>query len=164
MAQLGVRLDADFKTKVWGFSMLEPWCASDGRPIGEVWFTDSEALPLPARLIFAEEDFTVQVHPDDSFPTEHQQSCGKTEMPDVLRAARRARVAIGFREETSRGWLRGAAVRGEIMELPSLVESRPGHTFFMAAGRSMPWALALPSVKRSNNPTSHALCTSLTKQ
>jgi mannose-6-phosphate isomerase len=129
-----VRLDAEFKEKIWGSLNLAPWYASDGRLIGEVWFTREEPLPLLVKLIFTEEDLSVQVHPDDEFARVHEHSLGKTEMWHVLRSVPGARIAMGFREEISRERLRAASISGEIMELLNWVEARPGDTFFIPAG------------------------------
>ena len=129
-----VRLSTDFKEKVWGSTHLKPWYESEGRLIGEVWFTNAPPPPLLVKFIFTEENLSVQVHPDDRFAAEHEHSRGKTEMWHILRAAPGARVALGFREEISRERLRDAVISGEIMELLSWFEARPGDTFFIPAG------------------------------
>ena len=134
MARSLIRLNGDFKEKVWGSKRLEPWYASDGRRIGEVWFTREPPLPILVKLIFTEQDLSVQVHPDDAFAAVHDHSRGKTEMWHILRAAPGAKVALGFREEISRERLRAAAISGEIMELLRWFEARPGDTFFIPAG------------------------------
>jgi mannose-6-phosphate isomerase len=129
-----VRLDAEFKEKIWGSLNLAPWYAAGGRKIGEVWFTREEPLPLLVKLIFTEENLSVQVHPDDSFARLHENSLGKTEMWHILRAAPGAKVAMGFREAISQERLREASISGEIMELLNWLEARPGDTFFIPAG------------------------------
>jgi len=129
-----VRLDREFKEKIWGSANTEPWYARDGRRIGEVWFTHPSPLPLLVKIIFTEENLSVQVHPDDLYAQEHEQSLGKTEMWHIMRAAPGASVAMGFREEISRERLREAAVSGEIVELLNWVVARPGDTFFIPAG------------------------------
>jgi mannose-6-phosphate isomerase len=155
MEQSPVRLGADFKEKVWGSRNLEPWYAADGRLIGEVWFTDAQPLPLLVKLIFTEENLSVQVHPDDAYARVHEHSRGKTEMWHILRAAPGARVAMGFREEISRERLRQAAVTGEIMELLNWVEARPGDTFFIPAGtvHAIGAGLALCEVQQQSDVT-----------
>jgi mannose-6-phosphate isomerase len=155
MAQAPVRLAADFKEKVWGSSKLQPWYASDGRLIGEVWFTQAAPLPLLVKLIFTEENLSVQVHPDDAFAGEHEHSRGKTEMWHILRAAPGARVAMGFREAISRERLRESAITGEIMELLNWVEARPGDTFFIPAGtvHAIGAGLALCEVQQQSDVT-----------
>jgi mannose-6-phosphate isomerase len=155
MAQSPVRLTAELKEKIWGSPALEPWYASDGRLIGEVWFTRPEPLPLLVKLIFTEENLSVQVHPDDVFAREHEHSRGKTEMWHILRAAPGARVALGFREEISRERLREAAVSGEIMDLLNWVDARPGDTFFIPAGtvHAIGAGLALCEVQQQSDVT-----------
>jgi mannose-6-phosphate isomerase len=155
MPQSPVRLCADFKEKIWGSSNLEPWYASDGRLIGEVWFTYAEPLPLLVKLIFTEQNLSVQVHPDDAFASVHEHSRGKTEMWHILRAAPGAKVAMGFREEISRERLREVAVSGEIMDLLNWVEARPGDTFFIPAGtvHAIGAGLALCEVQQQSDIT-----------
>jgi mannose-6-phosphate isomerase len=155
MAQSPVRLTAELKEKIWGSLKLEPWYASDRRLIGEVWFTRAEPLPLLVKLIFTEENLSVQVHPDDAFAKEHEHSRGKTEMWHILRAAPGAKVAMGFREEISRERLREAAVTGEIMDLLNWVEARPGDTFFIPAGtvHAIGAGLALCEVQQQSDVT-----------
>jgi mannose-6-phosphate isomerase len=150
-----VRLAAEFKEKIWGSSKLEPWYASTGRLIGEVWFTDLAPLPLLVKFIFTEENLSVQVHPDDAFAREHEHSRGKTEMWHILRAAPGAKVAMGFREEISKERLRDAAVTGEIMELLNWVEAHPGDTFFIPAGtvHAIGAGLALCEVQQQSDIT-----------
>ena len=155
MAQSPVRLITEFKEKVWGSSKLEPWYAHDERLIGEVWFTDAKPLPLLVKLIFTEENLSVQVHPEDVFAKEHENSRGKTEMWHILRAAPGARVAMGFREKISPERLRESAVSGEIMELLNWVEARPGDTFFIPAGtvHAIGAGLALCEVQQQSDVT-----------
>jgi mannose-6-phosphate isomerase len=155
MADSPVRLGADFREKIWGSSKLEPWYASGGRRIGEVWFTYSQPLPLLVKFIFTEENLSVQVHPDDAYASAHEHSRGKTEMWHILRAAPGARVAMGFREEISRERLREAAVTGEIMDLLNWVEAHPGDTFVIPAGtvHSIGAGLALCEVQEQSDVT-----------
>jgi len=134
MPQSPLRLTAGLKEKIWGSASTEPWYASDGRLIGEVWFTGPQTLPLLVKLIFTEENLSVQVHPGDVFAAEHEHSRGKTEMWHILRAAPGAKVAMGFRKEISSERLRAASIRGEIMDLLNWVDARPGDTFFIPAG------------------------------
>jgi len=150
-----VRLTAEFKEKVWGSTRLEPWYTSDGRHIGEVWFTNAQAPPILVKLIFTEENLSVQVHPDDVFAARHEHSRGKTEMWHILRAAPGAKVALGFREEITPERLRAAAISGEIMELLNWFEARPGDTFFIPAGtvHAIGAGLALCEVQQQSDVT-----------
>ena len=150
-----VRLDTEFKEKVWGSARLEPWYESDGRQIGEVWFTNARPLPLLVKFIFTEENLSVQVHPNDAFAGRHEHSRGKTEMWHILRAAPGAKVALGFREEIAPERLRAAAISGEIMDLLNWFEARPGDTFFIPAGtvHAIGAGLALCEVQQQSDVT-----------
>ncbi len=129
-----VRLDAEFKEKIWGSHNVAPWYVPDGRAIGEVWFTHHEPLPLLVKFIFTEEKLSVQVHPDDAYAREHENSHGKTEMWYILRAAPGAKIALGFRQPIPPEDLRPASLSGEIERLLNWEDARPGDTFFTPAG------------------------------
>ena len=121
--------------KVWGSPLTEPWYRNtDQRQIGEIWFKASEAVPLLVKFLFTSDKLSVQVHPDDAFAKEHENSLGKTEMWHVLRAEPDARIAIGLRETITPERLRSASLSGEIEALLSWIPARPGETFFIPAG------------------------------
>ena len=57
-----------------------------------------ELFPLLTKLIDAQDVLSVQVHPNDAFARQHENSRGKTEMWYILAAKPGARIAAGFRE------------------------------------------------------------------
>ncbi|MDQ1470667.1 MAG: mannose-6-phosphate isomerase [Bryobacterales bacterium] len=121
--------------KVWGSPRTEPWLANPaGRKIGEIWFAASAEVPLLLKLLFTSECLSVQVHPNDDYAREHENSRGKTEMWHILRADPGAEVALGLRERLSRERLREASLSGEIETLLNWVPARKGDTFFVPAG------------------------------
>jgi mannose-6-phosphate isomerase len=128
------RLTPRFLEKIWGAVHLEPWFASDGRKIGEVWFERTAPLPLLVKFLFTSENLSVQVHPGDEYAARHHQSRGKTEMWHVLAAQPGARIAAGFREPLSAERLHASAQSGEIEDLLDWRDARPGDTFFIPAG------------------------------
>ena len=94
------KLEPSFHERLWGTRNLEPWfpdaAPRPGRvPIGEVWFETPE-VPLLVKFLFAKENLSVQVHPDDEYARFHHNSPGKTEMWHVLsgRARRENRRRI----------------------------------------------------------------------
>ena len=128
------RLKPSFVERVWGSERLEPWFTSPHQRIGEVWFEGSDDLPLLVKFLFTSGKLSVQVHPDDAYAAKHHNSRGKTEMWHVLAAEPGAQIAAGFREPVSSEHLRSAALSGEIEELLTWHEARPGDTFFIPAG------------------------------
>jgi mannose-6-phosphate isomerase len=127
-----IRLPTEFKEKVWGRHDLEPLFPNDDRKIGEVWFKAD--LPLLVKFVFTAEKLSVQVHPDDSFAAEHENSLGKTEMWHVVKAEPGAQVALGFCKTLDINHAREAAQSGEIEKLLHWFDVKVGDTFFIPAG------------------------------
>ncbi|MEX2261057.1 MAG: class I mannose-6-phosphate isomerase [Bryobacteraceae bacterium] len=127
-------LAASFREKVWGRTDLKPWFASDGKRIGEVWFTDEKPLPILVKFLFTSDKLSVQVHPDDDYAREHEGCAGKTEMWHILHAEPGARIALGFREPITRERLREASLSGEVEKLLNWVTVQAGDTYFTPAG------------------------------
>jgi mannose-6-phosphate isomerase len=121
-----VRLTPSPREKIWGSRNLAPYFPDSSAPIGEVWFLHPERLPLLVKFLFTSERLSVQVHPAGAK--------GKTEMWYVVRAARNARLALGFRESISRERLRAAALSGEIERLLDWKLVAAGESYFVPAG------------------------------
>jgi mannose-6-phosphate isomerase len=90
---------------------------------GEIWYEGSSGIPILVKHIFTTAKLSVQVHPP-----------GKTEMWHIVSATPGAKIAAGFREKISEDRLRASAVSGEIMDLLTWHDARPGDTFFLPAG------------------------------
>jgi mannose-6-phosphate isomerase len=123
---------------VWGTASLDPWfpearVKGGPFPIGEVWF-EQAGSPLLVKFLFAAENLSVQVHPDDAYARIHHNCAGKTEMWHVLAAEPGAKIAAGFRKEITSEQARAAALDGSIMDLLEWFDARPGDTFFIPAG------------------------------
>jgi mannose-6-phosphate isomerase len=127
-----IRLSTEFKEKVWGRHDLQPLFGQNALKIGEVWFKAD--LPLLVKFIFTAEKLSVQVHPNDAFAAEHENSSGKTEMWHVVKADLGAQVALGFHKALTAARMREAALSGEIENLLDWVDVHAGDTFFVPAG------------------------------
>ncbi|MBI3210304.1 MAG: class I mannose-6-phosphate isomerase [Candidatus Solibacter usitatus] len=127
------RMDPAFREKVWGSTGLSPWFPNPETKIGEVWFDGGDRLPL-IKFLFTTDRLSVQVHPDDEYAREHENSNGKTEMWHILQASPAGRVAIGFRGAASEEEVRAAALNGTVEGMLNWIPVRPGDTLFVAAG------------------------------
>lgn len=147
------RITPSFHPKVWGSTGLWPWFPEPDEKIGEAWFVSPE-LPL-IKFLFTTERLSVQVHPDDAYAREHEDSNGKTEMWHILRAAPGAQVAIGFRKHISPEQLRESSLSGEIVSLLNWIRVRPGDTLFVPAGtvHAIGAGLALCEIQQHSNVT-----------
>ncbi len=64
-------------------------------------------LPILIKFIDANQDLSVQVHPDDSYAMEHENgSLGKTELWYVLDAAEDTKLIYGFNRDMGKDMLR----------------------------------------------------------
>jgi mannose-6-phosphate isomerase len=132
------KLEPIFHERPWGTRNLDPWfpnvrAKAGPFPIGEVWFETPE-VPLLVKFLFAKENLSVQVHPDDKYARFHHSSPGKTEMWHVLKAEPGAKIAAGFREPVSSEQARAAALDGTIVDMLEWFDAQAGDTFFIPAG------------------------------
>ncbi len=94
-------------------------------------------VPLLAKLIDAEQDLSVQVHPDDAYALrEHAGSghLGKSEAWYVLEAAPGAGVLRGFLEPQTPAAVRAAALGGTLPDLMRRLPAGPGTVVVNPAG------------------------------
>jgi mannose-6-phosphate isomerase len=94
-----------------------------------------DELPILIKLIDADKDLSVQVHPDDEYAAEHENgSLGKSEMWYVLDAADDARLVYGFKHDMDRHTLRESLRDGTIEKHLRKVPIKKNDVFFIDAG------------------------------
>ncbi len=145
-------IEPKFVPKIWGSAELEPWFPNQTEKIGEVWFPAGELL---IKFLFTTENLSVQVHPDDQYAAEHEQSRGKTEMWYILRAEPDAQVALGFSNPLERDEADALVKSGGIMEHLAWHTVRAGDTFFTPAGtvHAIGKGLALCEIQQNSDVT-----------
>ncbi|MFW5644846.1 MAG: type I phosphomannose isomerase catalytic subunit [Bacteroidota bacterium] len=92
-------------------------------------------FPLLIKFIDANEDLSIQVHPDDKTAKERHNSYGKTEMWFILESDPGAKLISGFNRELNREEYMDALNSGKIKEIINYEEVQEGEVFFMPAGR-----------------------------
>ena len=95
---------------------------------------DGERFPLLIKLIDAEADLSIQVHPDDEYAAEHTTDLGKTEMWYIADAAPDARIIYGLKKKYSAAEVRAAIENGTLEELMNYVPVKKGETYFIPSG------------------------------
>ena len=95
----------------------------------------SVEFPLLIKFIDANDDLSVQVHPDDKLSKERHGAYGKTEMWYVLQADKGAKLNCGFNQPITKETYLTKLENKEIMDVLNFVEVEPGDVFFMPAGR-----------------------------
>ena len=92
------------------------------------------SFPLLVKLIDAESDLSVQVHPDDDYALENEASYGKNEMWYVLDSKPGAGLYVGFKRNVTRQEVENAVNDGTITDLLNFVPTNMGDVFFIPAG------------------------------
>ncbi len=94
-----------------------------------------QGLPLLFKFIDAQEDLSVQVHPDDHEARElEHQPRGKTEAWHILAAEPNARLILGFNQDVTPARVESAIANKSATALLAQVPVHPGDTLFVPAG------------------------------
>ncbi len=92
------------------------------------------SFPLLFKLIDANENLSIQVHPGDEVAAERHNSYGKTEMWYVVDADKDAELIIGFNEDCTPEMYLEALQMGKVENLLQKVPVTKGDVFFIPAG------------------------------
>lgn len=112
-------------------------------------------FPLLVKLIDAERDLSVQVHPGDELARRRHGCMGKTEMWFVLGARDGACLYSGFSSPISKYEYDKRVEDGSICEVLSRHEARRGDVFFIPAGRvhAIGGGILLAEIQQSSDIT-----------
>lgn len=92
-------------------------------------------FPLLIKFIDAQDDLSIQVHPDDELSKKRHNAFGKTEMWYVVDAEKGALINSGFKQAISRQQYLEHVENGTLTEVLQFDEAHPGDVFFIPAGR-----------------------------
>jgi mannose-6-phosphate isomerase len=107
-----------------------------GELIGDTIYDEyGLSFPLLFKLIDANENLSIQVHPGDEVAAERHNSFGKTEMWYVIDADPGSELIIGFGEDCSRESYLEAMSEDKVEDLLQKVPVAKGDVFFIPAGR-----------------------------
>lgn len=107
-----------------------------GELVGEsVYQQFGDEFPLLIKFIDANEDLSIQVHPDDALAKKRHNSFGKTEMWYVFQADKGATLITGFNQPVTKESYLNAFESGELMSILNREQATEGDVFFLPAGR-----------------------------
>lgn len=107
-----------------------------GDLVGEKVFENfGNEFPLLVKFIDANDDLSIQVHPDDELAAERHGSYGKTEMWYVLQADPGSKLQSGFNQQVDQETYIEKLENGELTAILNFEEVAPGDVFFIPAGR-----------------------------
>ncbi len=92
-------------------------------------------FPLLIKFIDAQDDLSIQVHPNDELSKERHNAFGKTEMWYVLDASYGALINSGFNQPVDKEKYLEYLNKGKLTELLKYDEAKVGDVFFIPAGR-----------------------------
>ena len=92
-------------------------------------------FPLLIKLIDANADLSVQVHPDDTLAMERHGSLGKTEMWYIIQTDDNAKIYAGLNTAMTPDNYAERVASGTFAETLTVHDSAPGDVFFLPAGR-----------------------------
>lgn len=92
-------------------------------------------LPLLVKFIDANDDLSVQVHPDDKLAQSRHQSYGKTEMWYIIQADEGANISVGFNQKVDRELYLEKLGANALSDILNYEQPKPGDVYFIPAGR-----------------------------
>jgi mannose-6-phosphate isomerase len=92
-------------------------------------------FPLLIKFIEAQEDLSIQVHPDNDLARKRHKAFGKTEMWYILESKKDSKIFTGFKDGVTKEIYEKALRDGKIAELMNVESADAGDTFFTPAGR-----------------------------
>lgn len=112
-------------------------------------------LPILVKLIDAQKDLSVQVHPDDDYALMHENDRGKTELWHILDAQPGAHLVYGFEHQVSKKILIDALREGTLDKHLHKVEVKRGDSFFIPAGtvHALGAGILVAEIQESSNVT-----------
>ena len=111
---------------------LSDYLAQNKDAVCKNW--DGDRFPLLIKLIDAEADLSIQVHPDDEYAALHTTDLGKTEMWYIVDAAPDAKIIYGLKKKYKAEEVRAAIANGTLEELMNYVPVKKGETYFIPSG------------------------------
>ncbi len=92
-------------------------------------------FPLLIKFIDAQEDLSIQVHPNNNQAKEKHNAFGKTEIWYVLHAEKEAKLISGFSKELTKDLLHKHLINNTLEETLNYKKVKTGDVFFIPSGR-----------------------------
>jgi mannose-6-phosphate isomerase len=106
-----------------------------GELVGDTVFKKNGlGFPLLIKIIDAQDDLSVQVHPDDELAQQRYEQNGKTEMWYVIHAEENAGIYVGFNKPVEKQDYINAVQNVEVASLLQFYPVKKGDLFYIPAG------------------------------
>ncbi|WP_445712293.1 type I phosphomannose isomerase catalytic subunit [Flavobacterium sp.] len=91
-------------------------------------------FPLLFKFIDAQQDLSIQLHPNDELAKKRHNSFGKTEMWYVMQADENARIVVGFKEDSNKEEYLENLERKSLVSILNEIPVKKGDVFFLETG------------------------------
>jgi len=91
-------------------------------------------FPLLFKFLDAEQDLSIQVHPNDELAQKRHNSFGKTEMWYIMQADQDARVILGFKEKSNKDEYLNNLKNKTLVPALEEIKVKEGDVFFLETG------------------------------
>ena len=91
-------------------------------------------FPTLIKLIDADRELSVQVHPSDEYALKNEGQFGKTEMWYILEAKEGAGIYLGFKRDTSKEEVEEKIKNNTLVDLLNFIPVKPGDCYFVKSG------------------------------
>lgn len=128
-----------YSPRPWGY---EQWTLSTHRAGQSLVLPEKVSLldylgkPLPIliKVIKADENLSVQVHPDDEYAMIHENDKGKTECWFILDCKKDAKLIAGIEPGLTREKMAEILKEGKLADVVEYIDIQPGDMIFIPAG------------------------------
>lgn len=112
-------------------------------------------FPLLIKFIDAQEDLSIQVHPNNNQAKEKHNAFGKTEIWYVLHAEKEAKLISGFSKELTKDLLHKHLINNTLEETLNYEKVKTGDVFFIPSGRihSIGKGIVVAEIQQTSNIT-----------
>ncbi|MEL6853281.1 MAG: type I phosphomannose isomerase catalytic subunit, partial [Bacteroidota bacterium] len=119
-----------------GKNLVELIQTYKGALLGErVYARYGEEFPLLVKFIDANQDLSIQVHPDDELARKRHNSFGKTEMWYIFQADEGSKLITGFNQELDKETYLEYFESGRLMDILNQESVENDDVYFLPAGR-----------------------------
>lgn len=101
---------------------------------GKVYETFGNHFPLLLKFIDAVDDLSIQVHPNDEYALENEDSLGKTEMWYVMPSKGKASIYLGWEQQMNISLIHAAIAEGSLANYLKSYEVHEGDVAYIPSG------------------------------
>ena len=134
---------------------LGDYLEREGRRVWGSHCDSFDRFPILIKLIDAQDNLSVQVHPDDEYGLRVEGEYGKTEMWYVVDCDPGASLIYGFQKEITKEEFRSRIADNTLLEVVNTVPVHPGDTFFIEAGtlHAIGAGILIAEIQQNSNTT-----------